>query len=89
MTQSSQRRLSIYGNPAATQMKDGRRGIFVYTCGHQASHEPVNACRKARWRHFRGLFLRRSSGVLVEGVNADAGWLRDVKNDARQRGVRG
>jgi Holliday junction resolvase-like predicted endonuclease len=29
-------------------MPDGSRGIFVYTCGHQASREPVNAYGKAR-----------------------------------------
>src|SRR6267154_4992199 len=62
-------------------MPDGSRGIFVYTCGHQASREPVNAYGKAPWRYFRWCARR--------GLNADADSLSDVKQDARQRGVRG
>src|SRR5229473_1156526 len=41
-------------------MQDGSRGIFVYTCGHQASRELVNAYGKAPWRYFREQYLRRS-----------------------------
>ena len=69
-------------------MQDGSRGIFVYTWGHQASREPVNAYGKAPWRYSRTIF----GAVKWRGrrrLNADTDSLSGVKQDARQRGVRG
>jgi len=47
---------------------------FVYTCGHQASHEPVNACRKARWRLFSRIIFAAVKWRAGRALNADAGW---------------
>jgi putative endonuclease len=70
-------------------MQDGSRGIFVYTCGHQASHEPVNASRKDAMAIFSRPIFETVKWRARRGLNADADSLRDVKKDARQRGVRG
>jgi hypothetical protein len=89
ITQSSQRRIGNYGNPEAAKMQDGSRGIFVYTCGHQASREPVKRLPESPMAIFSRITVEAVKWRARRGLNADADSLSGVKQGARQRGVRG
>jgi hypothetical protein len=69
-------------------MQHGSRGIFVYTCGQQASREPVERLRESPLAIFSRTIFEAVKWRARRGPNADADSLSGVKQDARQRGMR-